>query len=439
MLGTFRDDVFSGFRFVVSFVIVLGERVSNVREKTVLSKIRLVPLFVLYLCLLVMRVNAEEVFKQARDLAISGKRTEALELLKTHLEEHPNDGDARVIYGIVLSWEGKYDEARKQLSRILSNNPTHGDALPALINVELWSDHEDRAVALAAQGLQDNPNNTTLLLAQAKALKNLRKYPAAIQSLNRLLDQEPNNKAAHDLRKALVELNRTWETSIGQSYEWLNDGNAAWIETAVTLKYQAPVGSLLGRFSRADRFSLTSNQMELDFYPRIRRGTYAYINVGYSPDGVLYPDYRLGTDLYQSLTHGWEGSAGYRRLGFSEAVNIYTFSLGKYYGNWLFSARTFLTPDLLGTSHSVSFAGRRYFGDGTEYIGFRVGTGASPVEARNVYDVITLNALGAFGEFNRTIASRWTINVRGGYSYEDRLNRNVLKRAMLDTTLYFRF
>ena len=292
---------------------------------------------------------------------------------------------------------------------------------------------------LAAQGLQDNPNNTTLLLAQAKALKNLRKYPAAIQSLNRLLDQEPQNKAAHDLRKALVELARTWETSIGQSYEWLNDGNSAWIETAVTLKYQAPVGSLLGRFSRADRFSLTSNQMELDFYPRIRRGTYAYFNVGYSPDGVLYPEYRFGTDLYQNLTHGWEGSAGYRRLGFSEAVNIYTFSLGKYYGNWLFSARTFLTPDLLGTSHSVSFSGRRYFGDGTEYIGFRVGTGASPVEARNVFDVITLNALGAFGEFNRTIASRWTINVRGGYSHEDRLNRNVLKRTMLDTTLYFRF
>ena len=404
-----------------------------------LSKLRLLLFLNIYLCLLLSSGNAEPVFKRARDLAISGKRNEALQLLKTHLQEYPDDGDARVIYGIVLSWEGKYDESRKQLNQLLSKNPTNGDALPALINVELWSDHPDRAAALAAQGLQDNPNNTSLLLAQAKAFKNLQKYPEAIQSLNRLLDQEPHNSAALNLRKALEVMSRTWETSIGQSYEWLNDGNPMWIETAATIKYQSSVGSILGRFSRADRFSLSSNQMELDFYPRIRPGTYAYINVGYSPDGILYPDYRFGTDLYQSLPRGWESSAGYRRLGFTEAVNIYTFSLGKYYGKWLFSARTFLTPDLLGTSHSVSFSGRRYFDDGTDYIGFRIGTGASPVEARNVYDVLTLNALGAYGEFNRTLASRWTINVRGGYSREDRLNRNVLKRTMLDTTLYFRF
>ena len=364
---------------------------------------------------------------------------EALALLKERLAENPGDSDAQVIYGIVLSWEGKYDAAREQLNQILAVNPTRGDALSALINVELWSDHSDRAEFLAGQGLQNNPNDTTLLLAQAKALKNLERYPAAIQSLNRLLDQDPRNKAAQDLRKSLIESNRTWETGIGQSYEWLNDGNSAWIETAVTLKYRTPVGSLLGRFSRADRFSLSSNQMELDFYPRIRRGTYAYFNVGYSPDGVLYPEYRFGTDLYQNLTHGWEGSAGYRRLGFSQPVNIYAFSLGKYYGNWLFSGRAFLTPDLLGASHSVSFSARRYFGDGTEYIGFRVGTGASPVEARNLLDVLTLNALGAYGEFNHTLASRWTINARGGYSREDRLNRNVLKRYLLDTTLYFRF
>ncbi len=177
-------------------------------------------------------------FKRARDLAISGKRNEALQLLKTHLQEYPDDGDARVIYGIVLSWEGKYDESRKQLNQLLSKNPTNGDALPALINVELWSDHPDRAAALAAQGLQDNPNNTTLLLAQAKAFKNLQKYPEAIQSLNRLLDQEPHNSAALNLRKALEVMARTWETSIGQSYEWLNDGNPMWIETAATIKYQ---------------------------------------------------------------------------------------------------------------------------------------------------------------------------------------------------------
>ncbi|MFN8007903.1 MAG: YaiO family outer membrane beta-barrel protein [Terriglobia bacterium] len=402
-------------------------------------KLAILTFFLSFLLLLPLLTLAEEVYKQARDMAISGKRTEALALLESHLTEHPNDTDARVIYGIVLSWEGKFDEARVQLGQVLAQNPTHGDALPALINVELWSDHVDRAEALAAQGLQNNPNDTTLLLAHAKALKRLDRYPAAIQCLNQLLDKDPANKAARELRGTLIELSRTWETSLGQSYEWLNDGNSIWIETAASIKYRSPAGSLLGRFSRADRFSLSSNQMELDFYPHLRPGTYAYLNVGYSPDAVLYPTYRFGTDLYQSLPHGWEGSAGYRRLGFTEPVNIYTFSIGKYYGNWLFSARTYLTPDLLGVSHSVSFSGRRYFGEKSDYVGFRIGTGASPVEARTVLDVVTLNALGAFGEINRSLASRWTINVRGGYSHEDRLNRLAIKRTMLDLTFYFRF
>jgi YaiO family outer membrane protein len=413
--------------------------VPGLTHRFMTSYLQKVGFFFLFVFLLLPRVKADEVSKQARDLAISGKRAEAIALLKNQLKKYPDDIDARLIYGIVLSWEGKYNEAREQLDRVLETSPTYYDALMALVNVELWSDHPERVEALAAQGLQNNPNHTTLLLAQAKAFKKLEKYPAAIQSLNRLLDQDPGNKGAQELRKSLIESTRKWETSIGQSYEWLNDGNPAWIETGMSLNYRTRAGSLLGRFSRADRFYLTSNQMEVDFYPKIRRGTYAYLNVGYSPDGILYPEYRFGTDIYQNLTHGWEGSAGYRRLGFALPVNIYTFSLGKYYGNWLISGRTYLTPDLLGTSHSVSIAARRYFKDETEYVGLRVGTGASPVEARNVYDVLTLNALGAYGEFNRNLASRWTINVRGGYSHEARLNLNALKRYMLDTTLYFRF
>src|SRR5215475_9217209 len=72
---------------------------------------------------------ADNEVAHARELAYSGKahRDEALALLKQHLDQEADDSDARVLYGIVLSWQGRYDEARTQLNMVLATRPTHGD------------------------------------------------------------------------------------------------------------------------------------------------------------------------------------------------------------------------------------------------------------------------------------------------------------------------
>src|SRR5688572_21496519 len=69
---------------------------------------------------------------QARGWAVSGRRPEAIQLLRERLASHPADGDARLLLGIYLSWEGQahYDESRACLKAVLARNPGHGDALP---------------------------------------------------------------------------------------------------------------------------------------------------------------------------------------------------------------------------------------------------------------------------------------------------------------------
>lgn len=381
----------------------------------------------------------ENIVARARSLAIGNQRLEALALLDKRLAGHPDDTDARTLVGIIFSWEGRYDDARKALESVLERNPTHGDALPALINVELWSGHPARAEELISRSLRSRPNDTALLMTRASALKASNRPDAAVDVLDKLLEVDPTNQKAKQMKEDLKDSTRNWEASLDQSYEWFSDDRAAWLETQLNLKEHTRIGAVITRFSHAHRFSLDSNLLEVDAYPSLRPGTYAYLNAGWSPDSTLYPSYRLGGELFQNLRHGLEVSGGIRQLGFHDRVNVFTGSLTKYYGSWLFTARTYVTPSTIGDSVSMQYSARRYFGEGSSYVGARFGHGGAAVETGSLNEIEVLRSLSFAGELNWRITRRWTINFRGGESREDRLNNPRLQHHLADGALYFRF
>jgi YaiO family outer membrane protein len=382
----------------------------------------------------------EDALKRARELAFNQQRTEAMALLEGYLQQSPTDTDARTFYGIVLSWEGRYDQARKELETVLEQYPGHGDALPALINVELWSNHFGRAEELARRALAQRPNDTGLLMSQARALENLDRPNDALDVLGKLLELDPNQPQARGLRDELRDGQRRWEGSLTQSYDWFDDGRSGWLESQVSLKYLAPsVGSVIARFSEANRYGMNSSLVELDAYPRIRKGLYAYLNVGWSPDKRLYPGNRFGAELFQSLPYGMEVSGGLRSLGFSSRVNVYTASVSKYQGHWLMTARTYLTPDSTGDSYSLQFQARRYFGDDTSYFAARYGTGGAPIISGSVNEIEVLRSHSMGGELNWRLARRWTLNFMGSHSLEDRVYQSRLGHNSTTIAAYFRF
>jgi YaiO family outer membrane protein len=402
---------------------------------------RLLPAVVL-LCAVILpsALAQEDDLKRAHELAYNQQRTKALALLEGYLQRWPADTDARTFYGIVLSWEGRYDQAREELETVLERYPDHGDALPALINVELWSHHFGRAEELARRALAKRPNDTGLLMTRARAQENLQRPNDALDVLRNLLDVDPNQPQARGLRDDLRDGRRRWEGSLAQSYDWFNDGRSRWLESQVSLKYLVPsVGSVIARFSRANRYGFDSSLVEIDAYPRIRKGLYAYLNVGWSPDKQLYPGNRFGAELFKSLPHGMEVSGGLRSLYFTSRVNIYTGSVSKYHGRWLVTARTYLTPDSAGDSYSLQFQARRYFGDDTSYIAARYGIGAAPIESGSVNEIEVLRSHSMGGEFNWRLARRWTLNFMGSHSLEDRLYQSRLGHNSAGISGYFRF
>jgi len=375
----------------------------------------------------------------ARTLSHNGHRGEALKLLEDRLAIDPSDSDLRVLHGIVLSWEGRYDESRQELALVLAGHPGHGDAVTALLNVEMWSDHPERAELLARRELERHPGDPALLLARARALRAMHQARKAEEITRRLVHSDPANRQARELNQTLGEDLQRWQVAFDHASDWFSDGSAPWREDQISLTNHIPAGSLIGRFSRAERFSRGSQQVEIDFYPHIRSGTYAYVNAGYSPDAVLYPRYRIGTDLYQSLGHGLEASAGYRRLAFGTGINIYTAALSKYQGSWLLTSRVYLTPDTVGTSYSMQFSARRYLGGEGTYWSVRGGWGSAPVEIASTADIGILNSSSFGGELSRRMSRRTSLRGQAGVAREDRVNRAGLYHYTADAAFYFRF
>jgi YaiO family outer membrane protein len=402
-----------------------------------LTPLRVLTLLAFCACLV---SAAEDALTQARALTKSKQPAAAIGLLQSHLKEEPGDTDARIYLGLVLSWEGRYEEARLHLETVLSSSPGNGDALQALANLELWSDNAGRADRLSAEALEIHPDNVDLLYTRARALRALKREPEALKVLNQLLRIEPAHKAALSTRDGIREAGRLWQVQTSQTYEWFHGDIDPWRESQLALGRSTGAGKVTARFSRADRFGLHSNQSEIEFYPSIRSGTYGYVNVGYSYDATLFPKYRVGADLFQSLGHGFEGSGGIRRLNFTASkVNVYTASLGKYLGNWFYNARTYLTPGAEGASHSVHISARRYFGDLGDYLGFRYGWGSSPVETRTLGDTEILSSSSFYLDIQKSLGRRWSFSFRAGHGREDRLNRGPLRRSVADSNLYFRF
>ncbi|MBM1107094.1 YaiO family outer membrane beta-barrel protein [Aurantibacter crassamenti] len=320
-------------------------------------------------------------FFVARDLAYEGHRTVARDTLTNILTKYPDYSDVRSLLASTHSWDGNYEIARVQFNKITSVDRLNKEAWLAAIKNELYAEESYLALGIANKALTYLPKDPHIAVLRDRALKDI---------------ESKQNEANAKLKEALAKTKETDilknKISINNSFDSFDVVYDPMIYSSISYGRKTKIGDLITSLNYSNRFETHGLQYEVDFYPKFSETFYAYTNYGYS-NSAIYPNHRVGAELYANLPKAIEASAGIRYINFDNAdALIYTMSLGLYSGNYYFSLRPYVTPQDTGKyGVSGSFLARKYLKNADNYIGASFIMGYSP-ELEQLRDGETLLA-----------------------------------------------
>ena len=321
--------------------------------------------------------DPDKAFEVAREMAFNNKRSQAQDSLLHILTKYPDYHDIRSFLANTYSWDGKYAMAKKEFEYVLKKSPDRLDTWQAAIKNELWSEAPFSALEMSNEALIHFPKNVDVLYLKASAQDASGKKDEALLTLENTLEDYPNHEKTIAYKTSLkgeLRLNTIGLKSSVEVYSEVFDPMQYYL-----LKYvrQTKLGSIHAKLNVSHRFASTGAQIEVDAYPRIVNGLYAYVNFGVS-NSFLYPDIRYGAELHKSLPLSLEASLGFRALKYSSTTKIYTGSVGWYSGNSYWSFRAYVTPGEPKASKSGTLTYRKYRSDANNYLSIAAGMGFSP-------------------------------------------------------------
>ncbi|MDG2433412.1 YaiO family outer membrane beta-barrel protein [Flavobacterium sp.] len=321
--------------------------------------------------------NPDTSFETARKLAFSEQRKQAQDTLIHILTKYPNYSDIRTFLATTYSWDGNYKKARTEFEQVIKNDPSNKENWIAAIKNESWSDSYAEAILMANKALKLFPNDSEITLLKAAATEKTNKPLESLAIVESLLDKNPEDQKAIDYKASLSQTLRMNTIGVRAAVDIYSKVFDPMQYYTISYGRQTKYGSIIGKLNFNRRFNENGTQVEFDLYPKITKGLYAYVNIGFA-NTFLFPDLRYGAELYKSLPHSLELSAGFRTLKYSTTTNIYTGSIGWYTGNSYWSLRPYFTPGDGGTSTSAALNYRKYRSNANNYVSFTYSMGVSP-------------------------------------------------------------
>lgn len=332
------------------------------------------------------KLSSDEYFQMARTAAFDKKDYKtAIQLSKQALEQSPAYTDIQIFLGRVYYWNEQPDSSLAILKMALESKPAYEEAAIAISDIEYFNNHYANALNYTEGGLVYHPASKELMLRKAKYLAAMTRYKEAWIITDSLLKKDPQNIVLRSLAARIQDYRS--KNKMGISYDYTGfdkQFSNPWQVVSVDYSRQTKAGSFIARINYANRHTQNGVQFEVDAYPRISKTFYAYTNVGYSPDMPVFPKFRAGFSLYANLPESFEADAGFRYLNFDNSTWIYTVALGKYYKNFWFNARTYLTPSVSRISQSYTITTRYYMKGADNYFSFFIGQGISPDDRTQV-------------------------------------------------------
>jgi len=341
-------------------------------------------------------LNNDSSYEKAYQLAYDGKTGLAYEILDDLVKENPTNLKAKSLYASANSWYGNYKKARNEFNKILSKDKNNRNTWIASVKNELYAKKYAVALGLANKGL--------IYIKEDQELERLKKL--AIDGVNSIEYEEKgwhnvesevsigSKKKASKVKNKAKDSVAIAETvsesplniekeknriAINNSFTVFNERYDPITFSGISYMKKLKIGSIIPKINYSNRAGKNGIQYAVDFYPKITKGLYAYLNYGYS-NSEIYPTHKMGGDLYLNLKKGYEFSAGGRFIKFpTRDLKVVTNSLGYYKGNYYFSLRSYITPlpDRL-TTVSANLLVRKYLKDAENFFGVSGGFGFSP-------------------------------------------------------------
>jgi YaiO family outer membrane protein len=220
-------------------------------------------------------------------------------------------------------------------------------------------------------------------IARASELRRHNRRAAAAEVMRQAVAAAPDRLDARRLFDQLQQELHGGEVLVAANYKSWRTQLPEWKEGVVALRQNTPFGAAIVRGSHLERAALGDDQIQVEAYPAFPHG-YLALGGGVATRATLYAHTTASAELYGSLTDNVEGSVGYRRMNFTNAVDMLGGSLGTYLGNNLLAARVTHVANDGGTS--VLLSARRFLSDDGQFLGVRFATGNVPVEFRTPTD-----------------------------------------------------
>ena len=337
-------------------------------------------------------LNADSLYKVAQNNAVAGLYEVAIKQCDSILTVYPEYLDVKILKARIYGWNKNYAAAQETLEKNYKAYPNNLEIISALTDNFLWSDQAENAIEFATKGLQIDSNNVDLNFKKARAEFSLKQYKNAEKTLQKLQKLDSTNTQLPALMEEVKLAQRLNTLSLYNLHDWFGETYGQRNLTSLEYKRQTIYGPALARVNYASRFGLNETQYELDFYPKISNQFSGYLNYGFSPAKNLFPQHKIGYELFYTHNKSFTASAGVRHLFFpSRNLSSYTASGIIYRGKYSVGMRVYLTPTSEKMGESIYAFIRRSIINERNYITLSVSQAVSPETTANTLNLNSFN------------------------------------------------
>lgn len=330
-------------------------------------------------------------FLRARALAYSGDHDRAAVETGRLLTLFPGNADILLLKARVDTWRGRTFDAEAAYNIVLRSNPRDIDALCGLAALALRRGDMNRAAALVSRAVEAAPAAASVLYWKGRAeeasglLEAARKSFLAAQAVNPL-----DSDIAAALNRVAVRHSAGTEIRYRFGLDDYGSQQTAFFRHELAVQFETPrgLGPAVFKLARTERFGHTDVRFGVELYPRLWRGAYGSIDLGFSPAAVSFARNSFRFEVFQRVLGAGEISAGYWGMNFpGRRVSIVLGSAAAYFGPYYGVFRAYY--DTLAPDRRVSWVCqlRGYF-SGSSFISVGYGRGERLSGERTAEDLL---------------------------------------------------